>query len=184
MRRVLSAVILALALLLLVAACERGQTRYAAAVKPMMAPGFPAEEEPAGAPADTVNGTLATGIVVVRSGRQQPDVLFNVEIADTPESRNRGLMRRTSLAEDAGMLFVFDSEVTRYFWMKNTIIPLDILYIATNGTIVDIQTMQPCEKEPCPTYPSRAPALYALEINAGEAQSRGIAVGQTVSLPD
>jgi uncharacterized membrane protein (UPF0127 family) len=110
-------------------------------------------------------------------------VSYRVEIADTADSRNLGLMRRTSLAEDAGMLFVFESEVTRYFWMRNTLIPLDILYIAANGTIVDIQTMPPCVSEPCKTYPSRAKAQYALEINAGEAQKRGIDVGQTVVLP-
>ncbi len=181
MRRVLAAVILALALLLLVSSCYNSQTRYATAVKPMMAPAFPAPAEEDAAAVSNV--TLATGVVVVRKGSQQPDISFNVEIADTADSRNLGLMRRASLAEGAGMLFVFDSDVTRYFWMKNTLIPLDILYIATNGTIVDIQTMQPCAKEPCPTYPSKAKAQYALEINAGEAQEKGIAIGQTVVLP-
>ena len=108
------------------------------------------------------------------------DHVFDLEIAATWEERARGLMNRESLAEDAGMLFVFESESMLNFWMKNTLIPLDILYMDSSGIVVDIQTMLPQPGVPdseLRTYPSAAPAQYALEINAGVAEALGFAVG-------
>ncbi len=106
--------------------------------------------------------------------------VFELEIAATPAERGRGLMHRESLPEDTGMLFVFSSENTLSFWMKNTLIPLDILYIDSTGVVVDIQTMIPQPGAPnseLRTYPSAAPAQYALEINAGFAETLGFEVG-------
>ena len=106
--------------------------------------------------------------------------IFVLEIADTPAERALGLMHRESLAEDAGMLFVFSAERTLNFWMKGTLIPLDILYIDAEGVVVDIRTMHPQPGVPdseLRSYPSAAPAQYALEINAGLAESLGFAVG-------
>jgi uncharacterized membrane protein (UPF0127 family) len=128
----------------------------------------------------SVNKTLAHAIVTIVAAT---NITYNVEVADTPDSRNLGLMRRDHLDADAGMLFVFDSQAPRYFWMKNTLIPLDILFISAKGAIVDIQAMTPCANDPCPLYASKAPAKYAIEINAGEASSKGIKEGQVVLLP-
>jgi len=106
--------------------------------------------------------------------------IFLLEIADTPAERALGLMHRESLAEDAGMLFVFPQESSLNFWMKNTLIPLDILYMDSSGVVVDIHTMVPQPGVPDSElrhYPSAAPAQYALEINAGLAELLGFAVG-------
>lgn len=106
--------------------------------------------------------------------------VFVLEIADTPAERALGLMHRESLAENAGMLFVFSQESPLNFWMKNTLIPLDILYMDSAGVVVDIQTMYPQPGVPdseLRNYPSAAPAQHALEINAGLAESLGFEVG-------
>ncbi len=97
-----------------------------------------------------------------------------VEIADTDEERQTGLMGRTALPEDAGMLFVFGAEQQLSFWMKDTLIPLSIAFIDSEGRIVDIQDMQPLDEAP---HPSAAPAQYALEVNQGFFGARGIQVG-------
>ena len=105
---------------------------------------------------------------------------FVLEIAATPAERARGLMNRERLAQNSGMLFVFSQESPLNFWMKNTLIPLDILYMDSAGVVVDIQTMIPqpgVSDSELREYPSAAPAQYALEINAGLAGSLGFAVG-------
>ena len=92
---------------------------------------------------------------------------FIVEIADEPAEWTQGLMYRTSLPQNHGMLFDFGKEAPRNFWMKNTKIPLDMIFIGENKQIVQITTQaQPCTSEPCQTY-SSPPARYVLEINAG-----------------
>jgi uncharacterized membrane protein (UPF0127 family) len=101
---------------------------------------------------------------------------FTVEIADTDESRARGLMFRDSMAEDRGMLFIFDRSQPLAFWMKNTKIPLDILYFDSNRRLVSQQRdVPPCSLgNGCPPYPSSAPARYVLELNAGQAAKLGL----------
>ena len=102
---------------------------------------------------------------------------FRLEVARTPAERARGLMNRESLAQDSAMLFIFQEEAYRSFWMKNTLIPLDILYLDSNGVVVDVQTMTPQVGAPdseLTVYPSAAPARYAIEMNAGLAQKFGI----------
>ena len=89
-----------------------------------------------------------------------------VEVADTNEKREHGLMNRTSLAENSGMIFIFEEEQPLSFWMKNTLIPLDIGYFDKHKTLIDIQSMQPTspmEMQP-KVYPSKKPAQYALEM--------------------
>jgi uncharacterized membrane protein (UPF0127 family) len=92
--------------------------------------------------------------------------MLTVEIADSDEKRERGLMNRTSLANDHGMLFIFDSEIILRFWMKNTLIPLSIGYFDQKKILLETHEMKPLvlgEREPT-TYPSHSPALYALEM--------------------
>jgi len=102
---------------------------------------------------------------------------FDIEIADTPAARQQWLMHRSSLPQNAGMLFVFDRLGSHGFWMKNTLIPLDIIWMDENFVVVDTATMTPCIADPCPTYTHDWQAAYALEINAGVVEEYGIQQG-------
>ncbi|MGC9310607.1 MAG: DUF192 domain-containing protein, partial [Candidatus Aenigmatarchaeota archaeon] len=97
------------------------------------------------------------------------------------ESRAKGLMFRESLGDDEGMLFVFEKEGHWSFWMKNTIIPLDIIWLCENLTIVHIQTAPPCREDNCPSYRTPVPASYVLEVNAGFSDKNGISAGDTAT---
>lgn len=96
---------------------------------------------------------------------------YSVEIANDDASRARGLMFRDTLASGTGMLFVHDREERQAYWMKNTRIPLDILYFDAERRLVSQRRdTPPCTAgDRCPPYPSRGAALYVLELNAGEA---------------
>lgn len=108
---------------------------------------------------------------------------FNIEIAQTPEERQKGLMYRQSLNENAGMLFIFDKEGIYPFWMKNTLIPLDIIWINKDYKIVYIEkNIAPCKTDPCPSYSPQKEALYVLEINSGLAEKYSFKVGERVIL--
>lgn len=105
---------------------------------------------------------------------------FSVEFARTPDEWAKGLMFRESLPEHQGMLFVFDEEKPRRFWMKNTLIPLDMIFLDANKTVVFIhENAEPCEQDPCKLYPS-PPAQYVLEVNGGSAEKNGIVVGSVL----
>ena len=103
-----------------------------------------------------------------------------VEIADTPEEHARGLMFRDNLSENTGMLFIFNESAPRTFWMKNTRIHLDMLFI-NNSTIVHIvERAQPCMMDPCPTYSSNDGADSVLEVTAGFVTRHSITRGDHV----
>jgi uncharacterized membrane protein (UPF0127 family) len=129
--------------------------------------------------ADTTGEELRT-LTINTSGGEEVEV--RVEIADNTSERAKGLMNRTALPKDQGMLFVFDSEQELSFWMSNTLIPLSIAYMDSEGRIVDIQDMEPLDDEP-PHYVSAEPAQYALEVNQGFFEERGVEVGDTAELP-
>ena len=97
---------------------------------------------------------------------------YTVEIADDDDSRARGLMFRDALPEGHGMLFIHESEEPQAYWMKNTRIPLDILYFDNARRLVTQQrNVPPCSGgDRCPAYPSDQPARFVLELNAGEAE--------------
>jgi len=108
--------------------------------------------------------------------------VFSVEVADNLASQSKGLMFRKSLRESRGMLFVWKDEQTRSFWMKNTLIPLDMIFIDSNWTVVEInKNAVPCEETECSVYDSRIPAQYVLEINGGLGDGLGINVGDRAS---
>lgn len=110
---------------------------------------------------------------------------FTVEVAADEESRSRGLMFRTSMEQDSGMLFIFEREQPLAFWMRNTRIPLDILYFDSEFRLVSAARGVPCTTPQCPTYPSEGPARYTLELNAGLARSMGLAKGDEMQVdPD
>ena len=108
-------------------------------------------------------------------------VRFTVEQATTPAQQQHGLMFRRSLAPDAGMLFVYGDDRTHSFWMKNTLIPLDILFVKANGEIARIAAnTKPLSEE---SIPSLVPVRAVLEIPAGRAAQLGVAVGDIVRHP-
>lgn len=103
---------------------------------------------------------------------------FVIEIADEGPEQVRGLMFREQLADGTGMLFIFPFASPQAFWMRNTKIPLDIMYFDAQRKLVNVQRrVPPCLSENCPTYPSSAPAQYVLEINAGVADKLGFKPG-------
>ena len=107
---------------------------------------------------------------------------ISAEVADSQEERQRGLMNKDYLAPNTGMLFIFPDEAPRSFWMKNTKIPLDIIFIPSNFTIADIQSMEPCLEEPCKLYVSKEAAKYALEVNKGFAEKHGTKIGARMEI--
>ncbi len=131
----------------------------------------PLLSQEAGSPGDS-NPAGSSELVVVRVGGHE----IRVEIADDSAERERGLMHRESLPENQGMLFVYASPATRSFWMRNTLIPLDIAFIDPDGVIVDIQQMQQTQTEELTT--SKFPAMYALEMNLGWFEANGVEVGE------
>ena len=123
---------------------------------------------------------LPTGVLsITTDGR--PAVL-SVEIAETEATRETGLMGRTDLAPDSGMVFLFEDPSQGGFWMKNTLIPLSIAFWDTDGRIVDILDMQPCETDTCPTYAPRKPYVGTVETNLGYFAEHDVTVGDTVEL--
>ncbi len=108
---------------------------------------------------------------------------FTVEIADTQEKQALGLMFREQMADDHGMLFIFTAEAPRSFWMKNTRIPLDIIYFDRDLAMVSVaENARPCRVRLCPGYPSAGPAMYVLELNAGKASELGLVAGDRLAL--
>jgi len=105
---------------------------------------------------------------------------LSVELAVTPEERARGLMYRESLADDRGMLFVFEYSGRWGFWMKNTLIPLSIAFLDRDGTVINIENMQP--HDTTVTLP-QGEILYALEVNLGWYARHGVRAGSRIELP-
>ncbi len=112
------------------------------------------------------------------------DQKIYVELAEDDLSRAYGLMNRLILPQNRGMLFIFDREAPRSFWMKNTKIPLDILYLDAEGRVLNIEYAEPCLSEPCRSYPSKYPAQYVLELGKGEAERLGLRVGGRIGVSD
>ena len=104
---------------------------------------------------------------------------IDIEIAETEEKQMQGLMYREQMKENHGMLFIFDRDDYRYFWMKNTVIPLDMIFVNFNFKIVTIRkNAKPYDLN---SYASTAPAKYVVEVNAGFCDKYGIKVGDKIS---
>lgn len=108
----------------------------------------------------------------------------DARVATTPDQLRRGLMHVPEVPDGAGMLFVFEEERTGAFWMKGTLVPLDIAFAAADGTIRAVLTMSPCEADPCPTYDPEVPYTMALEVPAGWFERNGIAPGDRLVVDD
>jgi uncharacterized membrane protein (UPF0127 family) len=127
-------------------------------------------------PAAQQDGQAKKGLATVRIRGTE----YRAEVARTPDQQMRGLMGRSSLDKKGGMIFLFERAEIQHFWMKNTLIPLDIIFITKEMRIDSIRTMAPCRADPCPVYSSAGKVTYALEVNAGEAEKRGFRPGDPV----
>ena len=107
---------------------------------------------------------------------------FNVEIPLTEEGFSKGLMFRELLDDDEGMLFAFEGDAERSFWMKNTFIDLDLLFIGSDLGIKKIHNAVPCVEDPCPSYKSGTPVKYVLEIRGGLAGELNVTEGDPVEI--
>ncbi len=152
--------------------------RFKAALPPIAAAfivlfiSVPAALSAAGQPSD-----LPREQIVIECADGQKHI-FDMEIATTSAQRERGLMFRQSMPKDAGMLFLFDPPEPAAFWMKNTYIPLDILFIRADGTIAKIKEgAMPFDLMP---VDSAGPVKYVIELNGGEAARRRIKAGDKI----
>lgn len=129
-------------------------------------------------------GLLAGGLMAAVQGGPQPRLpmvqitagmhLIRAEVAQTPSQQAMGMMFRTEMGANEGMLFVNDDRGMRCFWMRNTLIPLTIAFIADDGTIVNLADMQPQSDE---SHCSAAPVRFALEMRQGWFAQRGLKAG-------
>lgn len=111
------------------------------------------------------------------------DQCYQLEHAITEEEKVTGLMYRVHLDQDKGMLFLYDTPSKLVFWMKDTLIPLDILWMDENFTVQNIVNAQPCNELPCELYgDENVSSLYVLEVNGGEAERIGLKVGDTFEM--
>ena len=107
---------------------------------------------------------------------------INAEVADNAKEQALGLMFRKNLSDDSGMLFIFEQEARHSFWMKNTKIPLDIIWIDGQKNILHIEhSVPPCGKDPCLSYRPPKVSKYVLETNGGWAINNDISIGDGVS---
>jgi len=138
---------------------------------------------------------IAIGVVIIiyylvtSAAPSGPQVCFDglcleTEVVETQEDRSRGLMFRESLGERVGMLFIFEKSGIYSFWMKNTLIPLDIIWIDEEMRIVRIVNVEPCVEDPCTTYNPGVEARYVFETNIGFAEENGIGIGDSVEFKE
>jgi uncharacterized membrane protein (UPF0127 family) len=118
--------------------------------------------------------------IIIRT--EQKEVPISVEIVDTPEERQLGLMYRASMEENHGMWFVFEDAQPYAFWMKNTLIPLDMVFVDSNMQVVDIIKADSCLEDPCKTYTPKAAAKFVLELNQNFTDRAGVKVGNMVKV--
>lgn len=165
------------------------------------APERPTSEDPASSEeATTADGAVAASVpplhpaiddlpetVVTIATSAGDQVRVDVKVAETTEARRRGLMQVAELPEGVGMLFLFEEERTGGFWMWNTLVPLDIAFIGSDGAIVEILTMDPCAADDaadCPRYGPEEPYLAALEVPQGWFAWQGVTPGGEVRWTD
>ena len=138
---------------------------------------------------DAYDRVMSYDTTSARLARGSDTLQLRLELALTGEQKTMGLMERRQLADDAGMLFVYDSTqaADAGFWMYRTRIPLDIAFLDSAGVIRSIRSMVPCPTtiaEGCPTYAPGTPYRYALEVNAGYFARNAVGLGHTLVLQD
>jgi|TARA_Y100000310_G_scaffold248848_1_gene254817 hypothetical protein len=123
-----------------------------------------------------------TGKNYVSIDNGKENIKVDVEVADDLSERTQGLMFRESLNKNSGMLFIFEEEEKHAFWMKNTLIPLDMIFISEDLEIVDIKNAIPCEEENCKSYAPKEKAKYVLEVNGDFTTENNINIGDRIRL--
>jgi uncharacterized protein len=166
----------------LLAACG-GDDESAGPTTTVAAPAPPAttETETETAAPTTTEEERQGPVILIQTERGE-EVPVTVEIADSQEEREVGLMHRESLPDDAGMIFLFEDEITGGFWMKNTLIPLSIAFAGADGEILRILDMEPCEADPCEIYDPGVAYASALEVNQGAFAAWGVEEGDLLTL--
>ena len=135
----------------------------------------------AGPAATTTAAGGAAGTVQYRlepAGRDP--VTVRLEVAANPATRARGLMGREQVPPGTGMVFLYPADVAEAFWMKNTLVPLSIAFVAADGRVVSVAEMTPCKADPCPSYAPAGPYRYAVELAAGSFPAAGVGPGAKV----
>jgi uncharacterized membrane protein (UPF0127 family) len=132
-------------------------------------------------PAPVASRTPATGPrIEMPSG-----AVYGVEVARSPDEQAQGLMYRESLPDRMGMIFPFSDAAVHKFWMKNTMIPLDMIWLDSSGKVLFVSAdTPPCRADPCPSYGPDAPASSVLEIAGGTAAKEGVEVGSILKILD
>jgi uncharacterized protein len=132
---------------------------------------------------------LVTTVIFTRNQTHQKTTeikignnVVHATVANTPLKQAKGLMFVENMPRNEGMLFVFERESPHIFWMKNTLISLDIIWINSEKRIIDIQTANPCVKDPCQQYAPKEDSLYVLEVNANWAKTHGVKTGDYVEM--
>jgi len=136
------------------------------------------------APAAGATGTGAGGTSGTVAYRLLPaggrPLTVRLEVAADPDARARGLMGRTEVPPGSGMVFLYPVDVRESFWMKDTLVPLSIAFVAADGRVVSVAEMAPCQADPCPTYAPAGPYRYAVELTAGAFPAAGVGAGDQV----
>ncbi len=142
---------------------------------------------PAGSPAVSTDVPPAPspGDVPAPRVEMPSGAVYRLELAKTSQEQAQGLMFRESLPARSGMLFLFPEGGVHKFWMKNTMIPLDMIWMDPAGRVLFVSAdTPPCKSDPCPSYGPDGPASSVLEIAGGMARKEGVAVGSTLKLVD
>ena len=140
-------------------------------------------DAPALTAAPAQGGRTATVAYRLEPAGDRP-VTVRLEVAADPAARARGLMGRTEVPEGTGMVFLYPRDVAEAYWMKNTLVPLSIAFVAADGRVVSVAEMAPCKADPCPSYPPAGPYRYAVELRAGAFEAAGVGAGDKVVATD
>jgi uncharacterized membrane protein (UPF0127 family) len=136
------------------------------------------------APAPTAGGQGAADAAGTATYRLLPaggaETTVRLEVAADPAARARGLMGRERVPPGTGMVFLYPGDVREAFWMKDTLVPLSIAFVAADGRVVSVHEMTPCRADPCPTYAPAGPYRYAVELAAGAFPAAGVGPGDRV----
>ena len=152
----------------------------AARLRAMRVPGITAVLAAAVAVASVSAAGFERGTATVTSATGMTRVVLQVEIARSGAQREQGLMGRRSLEAKAGMVFLYPQPHRGAFWMKDTLIPLDIAFYDGRGRILRILTMQPCRRDPCRLYDPKVAFRAALEVTAGSFRRWGVRAGDRI----